>query len=207
MINKTNGNMRLFLNGLTFIIFDSFQECIPTKDALKTEILFLENQLTEQNSPIVFCHNDLLLKNIVYFEKPSRGVAFIDFEYADFNYQAFDIANHFCEFAGVDNFDPDLYPSKDFQLKWLEHYLNRRKSLFEGEGAETKNEPDSAFIADVQKLYFQVKKFTLAAHLFWGIWSLIQAEHSTIKFDFLGYAIDRLNEYFSKKSKSLNGHC
>lgn len=28
------------------------------------------------------------------------SVKFIDYEYADFNYQAFDIANHFNEFAG-----------------------------------------------------------------------------------------------------------
>lgn len=27
-------------------------------------------------------------------------VTFIDFEYVAFNYQAFDIGNHFCEFAG-----------------------------------------------------------------------------------------------------------
>ena len=28
-------------------------------------------------------------------------VRFIDYEYADFNYQAFDIGNHFNEFAGT----------------------------------------------------------------------------------------------------------
>jgi len=27
-------------------------------------------------------------------------VSFIDFEYVGYNYQAFDIANHFCEYAG-----------------------------------------------------------------------------------------------------------
>jgi len=27
-------------------------------------------------------------------------VSFIDFEFAAFNYQAFDIATHFCEYAG-----------------------------------------------------------------------------------------------------------
>jgi len=32
----------------------------------------------------------------VYVEK----VSFIDFEYVGYNYQAFDIANHFCEYAG-----------------------------------------------------------------------------------------------------------
>lgn len=30
----------------------------------------------------------------------SGAVKFIDYEYADFNYQAYDIGNHFNEFAG-----------------------------------------------------------------------------------------------------------
>ena len=73
---------------------------------------------------MVFCHNDLLLKNIVY-SKTNDQVSFIDFEYSDYNYQAFDIANHFTEFCGVDEFDPSLYPSKEFQLKWIERYLRQ----------------------------------------------------------------------------------
>jgi len=30
----------------------------------------------------------------------SEKVSFIDFEYIGYNYQAFDIGNHFCEYAG-----------------------------------------------------------------------------------------------------------
>jgi ethanolamine kinase len=55
-------------------------------------------------SPIVFSHNDLLLNNII-LQRDTGGnpvnVAFIDYEYAMLNYQAFDIANHFIEFAGM----------------------------------------------------------------------------------------------------------
>ncbi|KAI1289693.1 Ethanolamine kinase 2 [Halotydeus destructor] len=172
---------------------------VPKKSELEQEVNFLENQLSLAESPIVFCHNDLLLKNVIYQDSPSQGITFIDFEYADFNYQAFDIANHFCEFAGVENFDASLCPSKDFQLTWLKNYLTRRHQLVGG-GGKTSIE------LEAEALYFQVRKFMLAAHLFWGTWSLIQAEHSTIKFDFLGYALSRLNEYFSSKSTNLNGH-
>jgi ethanolamine kinase len=35
-------------------------------------------------------------------------------------------------------------------------------------------------------LYVQVNKFALVAHFLWALWALIQAEHSTIDFDFLG---------------------
>ena len=50
-------------------------------------------------------------------------VNFIDYEYADANYQLFDIANHFCEYAGVDEPDYSLYPSKEEQGKFMKKYL------------------------------------------------------------------------------------
>lgn len=56
-------------------------------------------ELSQLDSPSVYCHNDLLLTNILYDSQRST-VTFIDFEYTGFNYQAYDIANHFAEFAG-----------------------------------------------------------------------------------------------------------
>lgn len=50
----------------------------------------------------MFAHNDLLLGNVIYTES-TNTVTFIDYEYSDFNYQAFDIANHFAEFVGKIN--------------------------------------------------------------------------------------------------------
>lgn len=47
----------------------------------------------------MFCHNDLLLGNVVY-DASKAAVTFIDYEYAGYNHQAFDIGNHFNEFAG-----------------------------------------------------------------------------------------------------------
>lgn len=59
----------------------------------------LKNFLSNLDSPIVFSHNDLLLGNVIYNENKNK-VTFIDYEYADYNYQAFDIGNHFAEFVG-----------------------------------------------------------------------------------------------------------
>lgn len=70
---------------------------------LQEELDFLESELSQLGSPIVFCHNDALLANVIY-NKKENDVMFIDFEYAAFNYQAFDIGNHFNEFAGKENF-------------------------------------------------------------------------------------------------------
>lgn len=145
------------------------------------------------DSPIVFCHNDLLLGNVVY-EKSTDRITFIDYEYAGHNFQAYDIGNHFTEFAGepflfvvfflnglnckliagVDEIDYRHYPSKEFQLEWLRCYL------------EVYHGPTKAITErDVHILYVQTNKFALASHYLWTVWALIQAENSTIDFDFV----------------------
>ncbi|GLV44018.1 easily shocked [Carabus blaptoides fortunei] len=89
------------------------------------------------------------------------------------NYQAYDIGNHFSEFAGVDSVDYSFYPNKELQWKWLRIYLQTYH--------QTENISDDM----IEELYIQVNQFALAAHLLWGIWALIQAEHSRINFDFI----------------------
>lgn len=117
----------------------------------------------------MFCHNDLLLGNVIY-TKEKNFVTFIDYEYAAFNYQAFDIANHFLEFAGLENVDYTKFPEEPLQKDWIRIYLEEFQNEF------TEN--------DVNKLFVQVNKFVLLSHLFWGLWALIQTEHSYINFDF-----------------------
>ena len=41
-----------------------------------------------------------LLEILFVFHYISEKVSFIDFEYVGYNYQAFEIGNHFCEYAG-----------------------------------------------------------------------------------------------------------
>lgn len=73
---------------------------------------------------------------------------------------------------GVD-LDYSLYPDKNLQTDWIDAYLT------EYHGRKAAEE-------EVEKLYVHVNQFVLASHLFWGIWALIQAEHSYIDFDYLG---------------------
>ncbi|XP_070569904.1 ethanolamine kinase 1-like [Ptychodera flava] len=171
-----------------------FQENIPSYDQLGREVEELETKLVPLNSPIVFCHNDLLLGNIVYDEQ-TEDIAFIDFELAFYNYQAFDIGDHFCEFAGVHVMEFDNYPKKEFQVKWLKSYLSDWYR-FSGVNKDVTDK-------DVEKLYVVVNKFALAAHFIWGLWGLIQTVHSTIDFDFLGYSIQKFDEYFRRKQEFL----
>ena len=75
--------------------------------------------------------------------------------------------------------DYSLYPDKELQFKWLEIYLEEYRKLQVGSGTPTKVLP-----RDVDQLYVQVNKFALASHFMWGLWALVQSEHSAIKFDF-----------------------
>ena len=52
-----------------------------------------------------------------------EGVTLIDFEYAAYNYRAWDIANHFNEFAGFDfNIEKD-FPNMNRRVEFLSHYV------------------------------------------------------------------------------------
>ena len=45
-----------------------FEKQAPSKAKLKEEIELLQSVLLKHDCPVVFCHNDLLCKNIVYDE-------------------------------------------------------------------------------------------------------------------------------------------
>lgn len=156
------------------------------KQQLLYEFALLKKLLENCSSPLVFCHNDLNIPNILF---NGSDVSFIDVEYAGCSFAAFDVANHFVEFTGVDgnlNYVKH-YPSKKFQLRWIEEYLQSYNG--------------GCSRAEVEQFYDIVQKFTLCSHLLWAVWALIQAKISSIDFDFLNLAIQRLNEY--KRMKML----
>lgn len=47
----------------------------------------------------------------------------------------------------------------------------------------------------IKTLYTQVQHFSLAAHFYWGVWALVQADVSDIDFDYIGYARLRFDEF------------
>lgn len=164
---------------------------------LRADIETLKTLLEDIGSPVVFCHNDLLLTNILLQRDNTvsghpASVAFIDYEYAMFNNQAFDIANHFIEFAGVQEPDFSLYPNFDLQMDWLKSYLEEYTS-------ESLDQNDERVAA----LKHQVDMFTVASHLLWIFWSLVQTEISVIDFDYLKYAEMRYEQYTKAKSSLI----
>ncbi|KJE90814.1 choline kinase, variant [Capsaspora owczarzaki ATCC 30864] len=128
---------------------------LTTTDFGTAEAQWLKAFLLRVPSPVVFCHNDLQEGNIL---EPSsardtsfrrRPLRFIDYEYGAYNYRAFDIANHFCEWSIDYNVDAAPYFSitgKDFPTRaqqeiFIQSYLSAWEcvddrvaaSLFEGD--------------------------------------------------------------------------
>ncbi|KAE9415523.1 hypothetical protein Angca_009297 [Angiostrongylus cantonensis] len=129
---------------------------------------------------ITFCHNDLLVHNIL-FDPLSERVQFIDYEYADYNYTIFDLANLFCEFAGVENPDYSRCPDQDGIRDFLKIYLKERYGR-----------------VDEKRLIQMTDRcplFQALSHLLWSVWAVVQSQNSTLDFDYISYAKLRYDEY------------
>ncbi|ELP88292.1 ethanolamine kinase, putative [Entamoeba invadens IP1] len=155
-------------------------------DDLLKEIEYTEKKLTALNSPLVCGHNDLYLKNFIINDE-DQTIKLIDFEYASWNFQAFDLANHITEWCGV-IMDFSKYPNRQEQDFFLRTYLE----TYNGK-APTDEEVD--------KLYDVVNQFQLATNLLWAIWGFVDAALSTIEWDYMDYAWLRLNKYYELKKK------
>ncbi|GLU06939.1 hypothetical protein SLE2022_239230 [Rubroshorea leprosula] len=159
-------------------------------DTLEEEIRLLEKELSCDHQEIGFCHNDLQYGNIMMDEE-TRAVTLIDYEYASYNPVAFDIANHFCEMAANYNtetphvLDYSVYPDLDERWRFVYNYL-----------MSSGNEPSDA---EVEQLVNDSEKYTLANHLFWGLWGIISGHVNKIDFDYMEYARQRFEQYWLRK--------
>nr|XP_029135256.1 choline kinase alpha-like isoform X2 [Labrus bergylta] len=171
---------------------------------LPQEVDMLKCLLESTHSPVVFCHNDCQEGNVLLLRgresSDKQKLMLIDFEYSSYNYRGFDIGNHFCEWMydyTCEEFpffkvDAQAYPSKAQQLHFIESYLRESD-----QGFDNLSEEDQMNLKE--QLYVEVNRFSLASHFFWGLWSIIQARLSTIKFGYLEYAQARFDAYFQQK--------
>ena len=146
------------------------------------------SQLSSFDAPIVFSHNDLQHGNILLTAE--GNVVFIDYEYGGINYAAFDIANHFCEWASDftdHNPHPEFmdfaekYPTKQERKAFIEAYLSALNS----------NAPTEELIESWVDV---VEHFKFMSNVIWGYWGVIQAAQSNIHFDYLAYSLCRFEE-------------
>ena len=157
----------------------------------------------------IFSHCDLLSGNVI-IEKPSgsnsvsifdgqeRPVSFIDYEYSTPGPAAFDISNHFAEWAGFDC-DHSAVPTKSQRRDFLKYYVGsfRYHSITDDDNLSLEID----FQQDIEQLYNQIDRFRGVPGFYWGIWALIQAMISQIDFDYETYAELRLGEYWAWKAE------
>ncbi|EEF36801.1 choline/ethanolamine kinase, putative [Ricinus communis] len=146
-------------------------------DTIEVEISLLEKELSGDQR-IGFCHNDLQYGNIMIDEE-TKAITIIDYEYSSYNPIAFDIANHFCEMAAD-------YHSNTPHIMDYSKYPGDRVSDIE-----------------VEQLLEDVEKYTLASHLFWGLWGIISEHVNEIDFDYMEYARQRFEQYWLRKPELL----
>ncbi|KKZ65551.1 ethanolamine kinase [[Emmonsia] crescens] len=147
---------------------------------------------------LVFAHCDLLSANVIVLPPVANSttadatgdeiVSFIDYEYATPSPAAFDIANHFAEWAGYDC-DFNRIPTQSVRREFLTEYV---KSYAEHSSLSGANQKDV-----VEKLFNDVDRFRGIPGFYWGVWALIQATISQIDFDYASYAELRLGEYWA----------
>jgi ethanolamine kinase len=185
------------------------------RDQLQTELEWLTKLLSDTPgiggcNSFVFAHCDLLSGNVIIEPTPSSpsaptsrrssasdgseddettcSVSFIDYEYTTPAPASFDIANHFAEWGGFDC-DFTVLPTRSVRRAFLRKYLHSY-SLHKH---RTYKE------SELDELFEQVDRFRGVPGFHWGIWALIQAQISTIDFDYASYAEVRLGEYHAWK--------
>ena len=116
----------------------------------------------------VLAHNDLLAGNVLVNES-TGAIRFIDYEYSACGYAGFDVANHFCEYAGFDSDFAQHFP--------VVPHANRSSSPTWAPMPQTPMLPTSTVWCACSCLSTTCG----------GSWAVIQAV-LPIEFDFLTYA-------------------
>ncbi len=139
---------------------------------------------------MVFAHCDLLCANVIIHREEGKTttVSFIDYEYGTPSPAAFDVANHFAEWAGYDC-DYSAMPSVAQRSAFIHEYIKTYVDL--------SGETDLDIDTETRKLMDEVDAFRGVPGFYWGIWAAIQATISDIDFDYANYSELRLSEYWA----------
>ena len=87
-------------------------------------------------------------------------------------------------FLGFEANFSEKYPSVETQRAFIEAYLTHSRGC-----------DNVADHPSIESLIKEATTFAVLSHLYWGVWSIIQARYSTIDFDFLSYARARIDHY------------
>ena len=171
---------------------------------------------------VVFCHNDLCANNI-FIREEGEGVdkvVLIDFEYAGYNYRAYDIANFFNEttfdysntetpffFHSMKDY-PDDNKIKEFAAFYLFFSKQKNQEEMHWEGNIFEKTADSIiedmgaeFKDEVDVLVQEIKICILFSLMYWMMWSGANCKNEKIDFDYIQHGFDRLMMYKGLKER------
>lgn len=93
--------------------------------------------------------------------------------------------------------DFSKYPTVIEQELFIRAYLDAMKGSGDGSGGS---------VIEVKQVMHEASIYSLASHLLWGLWGIVQAPKSEIDFDYLGYAKERFSRYFEQKREITLTH-
>ena len=126
-------------------------------------------------SPLVFCHRDVHAGNIIFDRAKNDSPILIDYEYSALAPRAFDLANFFAEFAGFEN-DYSKLPTRKQRREFCKNYLGDNST-------------------DIDLLEEEIRIWTAVVYAYWALWGIIRLNKSTDEFNYLSFALCRLNAF------------
>eukprot|EP01063_Lacrimia_lanifica_P022192 TRINITY_DN29856_c0_g1_i1.p1 TRINITY_DN29856_c0_g1~~TRINITY_DN29856_c0_g1_i1.p1 ORF type:complete len:570 (+),score=151.90 TRINITY_DN29856_c0_g1_i1:44-1753(+) len=170
------------------------------------EVANLRAAVNARDMEVTFCHCDMQEGNLLVKDPKAATseILVIDYEYARYDYAAFDIANFMCE-AYIDNFFPE-YPFFRCNHVTVPDYVHRRHLLtlyLLHRGLITSSGTSDTVL---RRWLDDVHLMMQASHLLWGLWAVVQAKESSIsEFCYLSYGKMRLAEYMRLKQEGQPG--
>ncbi|KAI9314602.1 kinase-like domain-containing protein [Dichotomocladium elegans] len=158
-------------------------------EGLSAEIERCKTILENRPTTIVFAHNDTQYGNVLRLAD-TQELVIVDFEYAGYNPRAYDIANHFCEWMyDYHSNDPaamrvQAFPNREERMRFLNAYIG--------------NEPIEMTAEELDR---SALEWTMASHIQWALWGIIQYSQSEIDFDYYKYFEQRLNAFRDQLAK------
>lgn len=173
----------------------------------------VEEHLTEG-----VCHNDLLCANLMY-ARDTNDLKIIDFDYVHRNYLLFDLANHFNEYTGLECDYARYFPQDSVIYDFLKHYRramrDRLDAYYQSQATVSDGREDIQVFERERELFWSAneveeeatidrwviicKLLSLASHLSWSAWSLMQEAVSELDVDFFEYSSKRFQRYMETK--------
>lgn len=145
---------------------------------------------SEYNDKCMF-HGDVNHGNVIR-NKKTGDLTLVDYEFSGYGERLFDLANHFCEWSGLD-LDWNLYPSPSQQYQFLENYA------LHSFGPEYT-------ACEVEQLQKKVEKYQLVSHMFWGLWGKLMAAQRPDDPFYEPYSMKRVARYLEVKDRVLADH-